>query len=129
MRLGGKAAINPDADLLLSHNLFVAYLIYCSVAQLCPALYDPMDCSTPDFPVLHYLPEFAQIHVIHSFIESVMPSNHLILCCPLLLLLSVFPDIRVFSSESVLRVRWPKYWSFSISPSNEYSVLISFRID
>ena len=60
-----------------------------------------------------------------------MPSNHLILCCPLLLLLSVFPDIRVFSSESVLRVRWPKYWSFSfsISPSSEYPGLIPFRTD
>ena len=64
-------------------------------------------------------------------IESVMPSNHLILCRPLLLLPSVFPSIRVFSKESVLRIRWAKYWSFSfsISPSNEYSVLISFRID
>ena len=64
-------------------------------------------------------------------IESVMPSNHLILCCPLLLLPSVFPNIRVFSSESVLCIRWPKYWSFSfsISPSNEYSGLISFRMD
>ena len=64
-------------------------------------------------------------------IESLMPSNHLILCCPLLLLPSVLPSIRVFSSESVLRIRWPKYWSFSfsISPSNEYSGLISFRID
>ena len=64
-------------------------------------------------------------------IESVMPSNHLILCCPLLLLPSVFPSIRVFSNESVLHIRWPKYWSFScsISPSNEYSRLISFRID
>ena len=64
-------------------------------------------------------------------IESVMPSNHLILCCPLLFLPSVFPRIRVFSNESVLRIRWPKYWSFSfsISPSNEYSVLISFRTD
>ena len=58
-----------------------------------------------------------------------MPSNHLILCCPLLLSPSVFPSIRVFSNESVLRIRWPKYWSFSISPSNEYSGLISFRID
>ena len=60
-----------------------------------------------------------------------MPSNHLILCCPLLLLPSIFPSIRVFSSESVLHIRWPKYWSFSfsISPSNEYSGLISFRID
>ena len=64
-------------------------------------------------------------------IESVMPSNHLILCHPLLLLPSIFPSIRVFSNESVLRIRWPKYWSFSfsISPSNEYSVLISFRMD
>ena len=65
------------------------------------------------------------------FIESVIPSNHLILCCPLLLLPSIFPSIRVFSNESVLSIRWPKYWSFSfsISPSNEYSELISFRID
>ena len=64
-------------------------------------------------------------------VESVMPSNHLILCCPLLLLPPIFPSIRVFSSESVFQIRWPKYWSFSfsISPSNEYSGLISFRID
>ena len=64
-------------------------------------------------------------------IESVMPFNQLILCCPLLLLLSIFPSIRVFSSESVLHIRWPDYWSFSfsISPSNEYSGLISFRMD
>ena len=64
-------------------------------------------------------------------IESVMPSSHLILCCPLLLLPSIFPSVRVFSSESVLHIRWPKYWSFSfsISPSNEYSGLISFRVD
>ena len=62
-------------------------------------------------------------------IESVMPSNHLILCCPLLFLPSIFPSIRVFSNESVLRIRWSKYWGFSFSPSNEYSGLISFRID
>ena len=62
-------------------------------------------------------------------IESVMPSNHIILCCPLLLLPSIFPSSRVFSSESALCIRWPKYWSFSISPSNEYSGLISFRSD
>ena len=64
-------------------------------------------------------------------IESVMPSNHLILCCPLLLLPLIFPSTRVFSNESVLHMRWPKYWSFSfnISPSNEYSGLISFRMD
>ena len=65
------------------------------------------------------------------FIESVMPSNHLIPCCPLLHLPSVFPSIRVFSDESALRIRWPKYWSvsFNISPSNEHSGLISFRMD
>ena len=63
------------------------------------------------------------------FIESVMSSNHLILCRPFVLLPSVFPSIRVFSSESVLCIRWPKYWSFSISPANEYSGLVSFRID
>ena len=64
-------------------------------------------------------------------IESIMPSNHLILCCPLLLLPSISPSIRVFSNDSALQIRWPKYWnfSFSISPSNEYSGLISFRID
>ena len=86
----------------------------------------PMDCSTPGFPVLHHL-EPAQTHV-H---ESVMPSNHLILCHPLLLLSSIFPSIRVFSNESVLHIRWPNYWSFSFSirPSNEYSGLISFRMD
>ena len=64
-------------------------------------------------------------------IESVMPSNHFILCCPLLLLPSIFPSIRVFSNESALHIRWPKYWSFSfnISPSNEHTGLISFRMD
>ena len=61
-------------------------------------------------------------------IELVMPSNHLILCCPLLLLPSIFPSIRVISNESALRIRWPKYWRFSVSPSNEYSGLISFMI-
>ena len=84
-----------------------------------------MGCSTPGFPVLHHLLEFAQ----SLSIESVMPSNHLILCHSLLLLPSIFPGTRVFSNESVLRIRWPKYWSFCISPSNEYSGLISFRFD
>ena len=86
-----------------------------------------MYCSMPGFPVLHHLPELAQAHVT----ESVMPFNHLILCCPLLLLPSIFPRIRVFSNESDLCIRWPKYWSFSfsISPSNEYSGLISYRMD
>ena len=88
-----------------------------------------MDCGTPSFPVHHQLPELAQTPSSFS-IESVLPSNHLILCRPLLLLPSVFPSIRVFSNESVLRIRWPGYWSFSfsISPSIEYSGQISFRI-
>ena len=98
----------------------------CSVAKSCLTFCDPMDCSIPGFPVLHYLPEFAQTHSI----ESVMPSTHLSFCCPLLRLPSVFTSIRIFSSESALHIRWPKYWnfSFSISPSNEYSGLISFRM-
>ena len=87
---------------------------------------NPMDCSTPVLPVHHQLPELAQTHV-H---RVVMLSNHLILGHPFLLP-SIFPNIRVFSKESVLRIRWPEYWSFSfsISSSNEYSGLISFRID
>ena len=86
---------------------------------------ESVDCSTPGFPVLHRL-----LLKVMS-IESLMPSNHLIVCHPLLLLPSIFPRIRVFSNESDLRVKWPKFWSFSfnISPSNEYSGLISFRID
>ena len=98
-----------------------------SVTQSCTTLCNPMDCSTPGFPVHHQPPEYAQTHV-H---RSLMPSNHLILCHPLLLLPSIFPSIRVFSNESVLRIRWPKYcsFSFSISPSSEYSRLISFRMD
>ena len=96
-----------------------------SVAQSCPTLCDPMDCSTPGFPVHYQLPSKL------TSIESVMPSSHLILCPPLFLLPSVFPSIRGFSNESVLRIRWPKYWgfSFSIRPSSEYSGLISFRMD
>ena len=86
-----------------------------------------MDCSTPGFPVHHRLPELSQL----MSIESVMPSNHLILCCPLLHLPSVFHSIRVFSNESVFHIRCPKYWSFSfnISPSKVYSGLISFWVD
>ena len=88
---------------------------------------DTTDCSTPGLPVHHQLPECTRL----VSMESVMPSNHLILCRPLLLLPLIFPSIRVFSKESVLYIRWTKYqsFSFSISPSNEYSGLISFRID
>ena len=94
---------------------------------MCLTLCNPMDCSTSGFPVYHQLPGSAQTQSI----KSVMPSTPLILCRPLLLLPSIFPSVRIFSNESVLRIRWLKYWnfSFSTSPSNEYSGLISFRID
>ena len=87
----------------------------------------PMNCSTPGFPGITSSWSLLKL----MSIESVMPSNHLILSYPLLLPPSVFPSIRVFYSESVLHIRWPKYWSFSfsISPSNEYSGQISFRMD
>ena len=87
----------------------------------------PMDCSMPAFPVHHQFSEFTQTHG-HQVGDAI---HHLILCPPLLPPPSIFPSIRVFSSESALCVRWPKYWSFSfsISPSNEYSELVSFRID
>ena len=105
-------------------NIYITSVQFSSVAQLCPTLCDSMDCSTPGFPVHHQLPEFIQTH-IHQVSD---PSNHLILCGTLLLLPSIFPSIRVFSNESVLHIRWPKYWSFSfsISASNEYSVLITY---
>ena len=97
-----------------------------SVAWSCPTLCNPMNRSMPGLPVHHQLLELRVM-----FIESVMPSNPLILCRPLILLPSTFPSITVLSSESVLRIRWPKYWSFSfsISPSNEHPGLISFRMD
>ena len=94
------------------------------VAQSCLTLCDSMDCSMPGFPVHHQILKLMSI-------KSVMPSNHLILCHPLLLLPSIFPSIRVFANESVCHIRWPKDWSFrfSISPSSEYSGLISFKMD
>ena len=98
-----------------------------SVAQSCLTLCNPKDCNTPGFPVYHRSRNLPKL----MSIISVMPSNHLILCRPLLLQPSISPSIRVFSRESVLCIRWPKYcsFSFSISPSNEYSGLISFRMD
>ena len=107
--------------------LFFLSVQFSSVAQPCPTLCDPMDCSTQ-----------ASLSITNSWsllklmsIELVMPSNHLILCHPLLLPPSIFPSIRVFSNESVLHIRWPKYWSFnfSISPSHEHPGLISLRMD
>ena len=96
-----------------------------SLSHVRPTLFNPMGSSMPGFPVLHHLLELAQTH-IHQVGDGIQPSNP---CRPLLLLPSIFPTVRVFSSESALRIRWPKYWSFSISPSNESSGLISFRID
>ena len=107
---------------------------FSSVAQSCLTLCDPMNRSLQGLPFHHQLPESTQTHVY----ESVMPSNRLILCRPLLLLCrpllllsSIFPSIRVFSNEFALHIMWPKYWSFSFSnsPSNKYSGLTSFRID
>ena len=98
------------------------------VTQLCPNLWDSVDCSTPGSSVLHYLPADRSSLKLMS-IELVMLSKHLILCRPLLLPPSIFPSVRVFSRKSALGIRWPKYWSFSfsINPSSEYSGLISFR--
>ena len=100
---------------------------FSSVAQSCLTLYDPMNRSTPGLPV-HHQP---QSSLRLTSIESVMPSSHLILWRPLLLLPPIPPSIRVFSNELTLHMRWPKYWSFSlsISPSNEHPGLISFRMD
>ena len=115
------------SSILFTHS-FCFPVSVSSVAQSCPTLCNPMDCSTPGLPVHHQLLEFT-LKVMS--IESVMPSNHLILCRSLLLLPSIIPNIRVFSNESVLYIRWPKYWSssFNIRASNEYSGLISFRMD
>ena len=111
----------------MSTKLRLYSVQFSSVAQSCPALCDPMDCSTPGFPVQHQLLDLLRL----MSIKSVMPSNHLILCRLFLLLPSISLNIRVVSNESVLCTRWPKLWNFSfnLSPSNEYSGLISFRVD
>ena len=115
-----------DSDLLEKHTYHLSSSQFSSVAESCPT-------ATPWTATLQ-----VSLSITNSwsllklmFIELVLPSNHLILCRPLLLLLSSFPSMRVFSNESILPIRWPKYWSFSfsISPSNEYSGLVSFRID
>ena len=104
-----------------------------SVTQSCPTLYNPMNRSMPGLPVHHKLLSItnSRSSLRLTSIESVMPSSHLILCRPLLLLPSILPSIRVFSNESTFRMRWPKYWSFSFSiiPSKEIPGLISFRMD
>ena len=113
--------------LIAIHSWCFSSVQFSSIAWSCPTLCDPMDCSTPSFPVHHQSQSLLKL----MSIKLVMPSHHLILCYPLLLLPSIFSSIRVFSNESVLRIRWPKYWNFSysISSSNEYSGLISFRMD
>ena len=109
------------------HPQNISPVQFSSFAQSCPTLCYPMDCSTPGFPVYHQLQGLLKL----ISIESMMPSNHLIFCRPLLFLPLIFSRIWVFSNKSVLRIRWPKYqsFSFSISPSNEYSGFISFRMD
>ena len=109
------------------HIIYLDLGSCCSVTQSCLILCDPMDCThqaSLSFTISQSLLKLRSI-------ESVMLSKYLILCCSLLLLSSIFPSIRVFSSESTLHIRWPKYWSFScsINPSKEYSGLIPFRID
>ena len=99
----------------------------CSLTQSYPTFCNPMDCSMPGFPVLHHLAELAQTHV-HRVSDAIQPSHPLLSPSPLP---SIFPSIRVSSNELTDSIRWPKYWNFSftVSPSNEYSELISFRID
>ena len=105
---------------------FSSWRVFSSVAQLCPTLCDPMDAHQVSLSITN---SWSLLKLMS--IESVMLCNHLILCHPLFLLPSIFPSIKVFTNESVLHIKWPKYWSFSfsISPFNEYSGLISFKID
>ena len=106
---------------------FFPQIQFSSVTQSCPTLCDPMNCSTPGLPVHHHLPEFTQTHV-HWVGDAIQPSHPL--PSPFLLP-PIPPSIRVFSNESTLPMRWPKYWSFSFSiiPSKEHTGLISFRMD
>ena len=112
---------------VLVHPLFPLPVQLSSVTQSCTTLCNPMDCSMPGFPIHHQLPKLAQTHV-HRVGDAIQPSHPLLAPSPPALNLS---QHQVFSNESALLIRWPKYWNFpfSISPSNEYSKLISFRID
>ena len=112
----------------LKYSIYYIIIIqFSSVAQLCLTLCDPMNCSTPGLPVHHQLPESTQTHV-HRVSDAIQPSHPLLSPSPSAL---IFPSIRVFSNESALHIRWPKYWSlsFNISSSNEHPGLISFRMD
>ena len=112
-------------DTFLDQTLIIYKCCCSSVAQSCQTFNDPMGCSTPGFPVLTIFQSLPKL----MSIETVMSSNYLTLGCPLLLLPSIFPNIRVFSNQLALHIRWPKYQSFNVSSSNEYSGFISFRID
>ena len=120
------APLKPSKDITYFFFLISSYQ-FSSVAQSCLTLCNPMDCSMPGLPVHHQLPEPTQTHV-HHVSDAIQPSHPLLLPSPLTLNLSC---IRLFSNELALHIRWPKYWSFSfsINPSNEYSGLISSRID
>ena len=128
MRFPGAHYLRDVICHIILPLLFLLSVQFSSVAQSCLTLCDPcvLNCSTPGLPVHHQLRSLPKL----MSIESVMPSSHLILCRPLLLLPTIPPSIRVFS-ESTLHMRWPKYWSFSfsISPFNEHPGLISFRMD
>ena len=123
-----RALKKSPHTILSQKGLFVKFP-FSSVAQWCLTLCNPMNHSTPGLPVHHQTNSRSSPRL--TSIESVMPSSHLILCCALLLLLPIPPSIRVFSNESTLLMRWPKYWSFrfSISSSKEHPGLISFRMD
>ena len=112
---------NRERSLVKSLDMLICCCC-CSVPKLCLTLCDPVDCSTPDFPVLHYLLELAQTHA-HWVNDAIQPSH------PLLFLSSIFPSVRVFSNELALCMRWPKIWSFSFSiiPSKEIPGLVSFK--
>ena len=118
---------NDEIHKFITLTIYKSTVQFSSVAQSCPTLCDPMNRSTPGLPVHHQLPEFTQTHV-HRVGDGIQPSHPL---SSLLLLPPIPPRIRVFSNESTLPMRWPKYWSFSfsISPSNEHPGLISFRMD
>ena len=129
--ISGKAVLNSEGEIKTFPDKeklkeFINTQ-FTSVTQSCHTLCNPMECTMPG-PL--FLTNSRSLLKLMS-IESVMPSNHLILCHPFLLLPSIFPSIRTFANESILRIRWPKYCSFgfSIRPSNEYSGLISFRMD
>ena len=107
---------------IINATTATSYLLFCSVAKWCPTLCYPVDCGTPGFPVLHYLPEFAQTHV-HWFRDAFQPSHPLL---PLLLP-EIFPSIRVFSNEWALCIRWSKYWSFIQLQHQSFQRI--FRVD